>query len=226
MNQQFIETLRLYHKLFKSHPWHGVSVGKDAPEIVTVYVEIVPADTIKYETDKESGILSIDRPQKYSNICPAIYGFVPQTLCLERVAEHCMKRSGLKNIIGDNDPIDICVLSERHIPHGDILLSARPIGGFRFIDKGEADDKIIAVLDGDLLYKDWTDITNCPKTLLDRLQHYFLTYKLAPGAATNSSRIEGIYGAEEAREIIKRSQEDYKAKYPDLVEAMRGICEE
>jgi inorganic pyrophosphatase len=63
--------------LFKAHPWHGVSIGAEAPQRVTVFIEIVPSDTVKYELDKDSGLLKVDRPQLYSNVCPAPYGFVP-----------------------------------------------------------------------------------------------------------------------------------------------------
>ena len=73
--------------MFRAHPWHGVAIGPDSPEIVNVYIEIVPTDTVKYELDKATGNLKVDRPQKYSNICPTLYGFIPQTLCAERVAE-------------------------------------------------------------------------------------------------------------------------------------------
>src|SRR5207245_537757 len=71
-------------ELFKRHPWHGVHLGADAPALVTCYIEIVPADTVKYELDKLTGHLKIDRPQKYSSICSALYGLLPQTFCGER----------------------------------------------------------------------------------------------------------------------------------------------
>ena len=72
---------------YKSHPWHGVEIGDDAPEIITCFIEMVPTDTVKYEVDKVTGYLKIDRPQKYSNVVPALYGFIPQTYSGERVAE-------------------------------------------------------------------------------------------------------------------------------------------
>ncbi|MBP8156561.1 MAG: inorganic diphosphatase, partial [Leadbetterella sp.] len=145
--------------VYKAHPWHGISVGPDAPEVVTTFIEIVPSDTIKYEIDKESGFLKIDRPQKYSNIVPALYGFIPQTYCGDKVAEFAREKGATTIKVGDGDPLDICVLSSHHIPHGDILLQAKPIGGFCFIDKGEADDKIIAVLTGDQIYGNFNDIS-------------------------------------------------------------------
>src|SRR5437763_12771652 len=101
--------------LFKSHPWHGVTIGHNAPEVVTVYVEIVPTDTVKYELDKVTGHLKVDRPQRFSNICPTLYGLIPQTYSSDRIAEHSAKRSGRHGIRGDGDPLDICVLAEKAI---------------------------------------------------------------------------------------------------------------
>lgn len=82
-------------------------------------------------------------------------------------------------MVGDGDPLDICVLSEKSIPHSDILLTASPIGGLSLADGGDADDKIIAVMRDDAVYGNFTDISQCPAALLDRLKHYFLTYKKA-----------------------------------------------
>ncbi len=199
------------HSLFKAHPWHGVAIGVDAPQIVNVYVEIVPTDAVKYEVDKESGHLKVDRPQKYSSQCPTLYGFVPRTYCGERVGELCAKKSGRPVLKGDGDPLDICVLTERPIQHGDILLRAVPIGGLRIIDRDQADDKIIAVLYEDGVYGHWKEIDDCPKNLIDRLQHYFLTYKNLPG----SSQVEvaGVYSKSDAMEVIARSQEDYRLTF-------------
>jgi inorganic pyrophosphatase len=200
---------------YKSHPWHGVSIGTDAPNIVTAFIEIVPTDTVKYEVDKKSGFLKVDRPQKFSNIIPALYGFIPQTYCDTLVGEFCSEKSGKQNIKGDDDPLDICVLTERHITHGDLLVKAIPIGGFRMIDGGEADDKIIAVMKGDQVYEAWDDISKVPTSIVNRLKHYFLTYKNLPGAEAKCE-ITHTYGKEEALEVIKRSQEDYRNKYGDI----------
>ena len=199
----------------QAHPWHGVNIGENAPEIVTAFIEIVPTDTVKYEVDKESGFLIVDRPQKFSNIIPAPYGFVPQTYCAESVAEFCMDKSGKQGITGDQDPLDICVLTERSIAHGNILMPVIPIGGFRMIDGGEADDKIIAVMKGDQFYQQWEDIKDCPESVLTRLKHYFLTYKDMPGMTTSEVEITHTYGKEEALEVVRRSQEDYKKHFPD-----------
>lgn len=198
---------------FKAHPWHGINIGENAPSIVTAFIEIVPTDTVKYEIDKESGYLKIDRPQKYSNVIPALYGFIPQTYCDEKIAEYAAQKSGREVQKGDGDPLDICVLSERTITHGDIILQAIPIGGFRLIDKGEADDKIIAVLKDDEVYGSWKDITDCREAIINRLKHYFLTYKNIPGTGKPTCEITHVYNKEEAYEVINRSREDYKNKF-------------
>ncbi len=195
----------------KAHPWHGISAGEQCPQIVTAFIEIVPTDTVKYEIDKQSGYLKIDRPQKYSNIVPALYGFIPQTYCGDQVAQYCAERSG--DVVvnrGDGDPLDICILTERTIPHGDILVQAIPIGGLRMIDKGEADDKIIAVLKDDDLYGAWRDISDCPAAIIDRLRHYFLTYKDLPNATNKRCQITAVYDRQTAHEVIKCSMADYK----------------
>lgn len=201
---------------YKSHPWHGVQIGPDAPETVTAFIEVVPTDTVKYEVDKTTGYLKVDRPQKFSNIVPALYGFIPQTYCADQVAQYCMDKTGRKGIVGDDDPIDICVLTERPITHGDILVQAIPIGGFRMLDGGEADDKIIAVLKGDEVYQEWKDIEDCPPSIVSRLKHYFLTYKAIPGQMQNKCEITHTYGREEALEIINASIADYKDKFGNL----------
>jgi inorganic pyrophosphatase len=202
--------------LFRSHPWHGVSIGPEAPEVVTVYIEIVPTDTVKYELDKTTGHLKVDRPQRYSNICPTLYGLIPQTFCGERLAARCSERTGRRGIRGDQDPLDICVLTEKAITHGDILLHARPVGGFRMLDGDEADDKIIAVLEDDAVYGGWRDISESPPSLVERLQHYFLTYKDAPGAAARRCEIAEVYDAHEAKEVIRRCQADYRTHFAGI----------
>ena len=207
---RFKDTKKMQRNFYKAHPWHGIQIGDQMPKIVTAFIEIVPTDTVKYEIDKETGYLKIDRPQKFSNIVPALYGFVPQTYCGEETADLARKKSGKEIEMGDGDPLDILVLSERTITHGDIICQAIPIGGIRMIDKGEADDKIIAVLKGDSMYGSWTDISDCPKAIIDRLVHYFLTYKNIPGEEKVAVDIDAVYGALDAHEVILKSREDYR----------------
>lgn len=197
--------------LYQAHPWHGVSIGDDVPAKVSAFVEITPLDTIKYEIDKASGILKVDRPQKYSNIVPALYGFIPQTYCGEEVRK-ISNASGSAAERGDGDPLDILILTSHSIHHGNILLKAIPIGGISLVDKGEADDKIIAVLDGDAVYGSMKSIADIPRGLLDKFQHYFLTYKNLPNQSPTCA-IQRIYDTPEAHSIIRASMEDYQGLF-------------
>ena len=211
---------RLLGLLYQSHPWHGLSIGPHAPAVVTVYIELVPNDTVKYEIDKRSGILKLDRPQRYSSLSPEPYGFIPRTLCGPTVSEFAAREAGRSGLQGDNDPLDICVLTERAINHGGVVVRARPIGGLRMFDGDEVDDKIIAVLESDPTYETWTELEHCPPVLIDRIQHYFLTYKDRPGTPGARVELAGVYGAQTAREVIARSQTDYRAKFGDLEAAL------
>lgn len=215
MNKTNQPLWKLLGVLFKPHPWHGISPGDGIPEVLQCFIEVVPSDTLKYEIDKISGYLKIDRPQKYSNICPALYGFVPQTFCGEGVAAFSSQKTG-RHLEGDCDPLDICVLSDRPIQHGNVLVECIPIGGFRMVDQNEADDKIIAVLKDDATYGSWTDIVQVPQPVLDRMSHYFLTYKQAPGSIASSCEITHTYGRDEAHEVIRRSLSDYQTRFGDL----------
>jgi len=194
---------------YKSHPWHGIDIGEQAPEYLTCFVEMVPTDTVKYEVDKLSGYLRIDRPQKYSSILPSLYGFIPQTYCNENVAKMSCDILKRPDIVGDNDPLDVCILTEKEIAHGDVLVHARPIGGFRMIDGNQADDKIIAVLVGDAVYNECNDVSDVPAMVINRLRHYFLTYKDMPGEKRDCE-ITHIYGVKEAHQVIRNAMDDYQ----------------
>src|SRR5947199_10045754 len=132
---------------FRPHPWHGLDVGPKPPEVLNAFIEITPFDLVKYEVDKISGYLRVDRPQRSSAQHPALYGFVPRTYCGERV-----RRLAPGAPRGDGDPLDICVLSERAINKSEVIVRVRVIGGLQMIDDGEADDKVIAVLENDYVW--------------------------------------------------------------------------
>jgi inorganic pyrophosphatase len=200
-------------QVFQAHPWHGVSPGEDAPAKVNAYIEIVPTDAVKYELDKASGHLRVDRPQRFSSMCPALYGFIPQTLCGQEVAALCAQRTGREGIQGDKDPMDICVLTEKTFAQGNFFLHARPIGGLRMIDGEQADDKIIAVLESDLAYGLIENIGDCPQALVDRLKHYFLSYKQLPGDSPKKVEIVAVYDRAEALDVINRSLSDYRKEW-------------
>lgn len=191
---------------WRPHPWHGLSVGPDAPNVVHAYIEVTPFDPVKYEVDKETGYLRVDRPQRTNSLPPTLYGFVPRTYCGARVG--ALSETG----VGDKDPLDICVLSERPINRAEVLLNARPVGVMRMLDGGEADDKIIAVLSNDPLWASASDISDVPPLLVERLRHYFMTYKLIPGQE-NAVSIDLVEGAEQARRIIVAAMADYEEEF-------------
>ena len=199
-----------YNNSHKSHPWHGISLGDNVPDEVRAFIEIVPTDTVKYEVDKESGYLSLDRPQKFSNIVPSLYGFLPRTYCSVRMAELTNTALARYDIEGDGDPLDICVLTEKDVTHGDIIVRARPIGGLRLLDHNQADDKIVAVLKNDAVYGLDNDIEERPLNRTRRLIHSFTTSKDIPGETKRRMQFISIYGADVAKDVIRRSMEDYQ----------------
>lgn len=192
---------------WRPHPWHGLESGPAIPDIVTAYIEITPFDLVKYEIDKTTGYLRVDRPQRSSSLPPTLYGFIPQTYCGERV--RALSPAATQ---GDGDPMDICVICERPINRSEVILNARVIGGIQMIDHGEADDKIIAVLKNDNIYGNVTDIADIPEAYVERLRHYFLTYKLVPGDKTNVSIAE-VYGVEHARKVVAAAIADYEEAF-------------
>lgn len=190
---------------WRPHPWHGLETGENSPSIVNAFIEVTPFDAIKYEVDKLTGYMRVDRPQRSSSLPPSLYGFIPRTYCGDRIGSlsaHTNK--------GDGDPLDICVLSERPIDRSEVILSARVIGGLHMIDQGEADDKIISVLDNDRYYKDINDLSSLPDILIERLRHYFSTYKLIPGKKDIDVFVDRVFGKEEAEKVINAAIEDYK----------------
>jgi len=192
---------------WRPHPWHGLETGPDAPGIVTAFIEITPFDFVKYEVEKRTGFLKVDRPQRGSSAPPTLYGLIPKTYCAERVA--AMSPEVTK---ADGDPLDICVISERAIDRSEIMLSARVVGGLRMLDNGEADDKIIAVLLDDAVLGEARDISDIPPAIVARLEHYFLTYKTMPGEE-HRVEIPEIYGREHAVGVVAAAMHDYEDHY-------------
>lgn len=199
---------------WRRHPWHGLNPRAESAEegIITAYIEMLPSDTVKYELDKNTGFLMVDRPQRTTATPPALYGFIPRTYCAEEVAKRCEHAE-----VADGDPLDICVFSERLITRADIILQARVVGGIQMIDGGEADDKIIAVLDGDNIWGGVEDIADLPAIKTERLQHYFSTYKLIPGKEIDI-RVDYVYGREEALKVIEAAETDYRNHFGHLFE--------
>jgi inorganic pyrophosphatase len=189
---------------WRPHPWHGLEVGENAPQVVSAFIEVTSFDAIKYEVDKLTGYMRVDRPQRSSSMPPSLYGFIPRTYCGDRIGELSPRTD-----VGDGDPLDICVLSERPIDRAEVILNARVIGGLHMIDQGEADDKIISVLENDRYYKDINDIGDLPDVLIERLRHYFGTYKLVPGKESDVY-VDRVYNREEAFRVIEASMADYR----------------
>ena len=192
---------------WRPHPWHGLNTGPHPPSIVTAYIELTPFDRVKYEIDKETGYLRVDRPHRASSVPPTLYGFIPKTYCGNRVAALA---GGTDR--ADGDPLDICVISERPISQPEVILSAKVVGGLRMIDHGEADDKIIAVLENDNIYAHIDDIGELPSIYVERLRHYFSTYKLVPGEDT-PVEVSDAYSRSHAERVINAAIADYEEAF-------------
>ena len=188
---------------WRPHPWHGLSAGPAPPSLVSVFVEITPFDLVKYEVDKASGYLRVDRAQSTSSLPPSIYGFIPQTYAGDGVAALMPGSTG-----GDLDPLDICVLSERPISRSEVLLHATVVGGLPMVDGGEADDKILAVLRDDPLYGEIREVEDLPGPLVDRLLHYFSTYKLRRSGHDRVT-VGEPYRREHAEAVVAAAMSDY-----------------
>jgi inorganic pyrophosphatase len=192
---------------WRPHPWHGLESGPAPPTHVNSYIEITPYDLVKYEIDKTTGYLRVDRPQRTSSQPPALYGFIPRTYCGERVGN--MMPAAIR---GDGDPLDICVICERPISRSEIIVPARVVGGLPMCDHDEADDKIIAVIEGDHMFAKVNDISELPDITVERLRHYFMTYKSIPGKDDRVS-IGDAYGREQAEAVVNAAIADYEDEF-------------
>lgn len=173
-----------------SHPWHDLSPGDNVPEIVNVVIEIPKGSKVKYELDKDTGMLYVDRILYSSVVYPHNYGFIPQTLD------------------GDGDPMDALVLmQEPAVPFS--FLRVKPIGLMQMLDQGEQDDKIIGVHADDPEYRDYTDISQLPPHRLLEIRRFFEDYKKNENKEV---KIDDFLNAEEAKKAIKQSM----AVYTDL----------
>jgi len=192
---------------WRPHPWHGLEVGRRPPRLVNAYIEITTFDVIKYEVDKTTGYLRVDRPQRTSSQPPALYGFIPQTYCADRV--RLLSPNAER---GDGDPLDICVLSERAVNRAEVIVKAKVVGGLRVVDGNEADDKIVAVMENDYFFGDMEDISELPDIYIERLSHYFSTYKLVPGSASQLT-VERTYDNQHAWKVVAAAIDDYEEAF-------------
>lgn len=192
---------------WRPHPWHGLEIGPEPPHRVHAYIEMTSFDHIKYEVDKSTGYLYVDRPQRTTSLTPTLYGFIPRTYCDERVRQLSQNAEH-----GDGDPLDICVISERPINRSEIFLNAVVVGVIQLLDHDESDDKIVAVLENDHIYGHITEIDELPDVIVERLKHYFRTYKMVEGEKPNIEII-GVFGSEKAKKIINAAIEDYNEAF-------------
>ena len=178
-------------KLDLQNPWHKVHIGTQAPHMVRGIIEIPKNTRAKYELDKESGLLLMDRVIFSSMYYPANYGFIPQTYC------------------DDNDPLDILVLSQINVVPM-CIVSAKVVGVMHMLDDGERDDKIIAVAQNDMSVNFINDISELPNHFINELKNFFEDYKKLENKTVE---IEEFQDSTVAKRVVLQSMEDYKAKF-------------
>ena len=177
-----------------SNPWHTVNIGNGAPEVVNGIIEIPKGSRAKYELDKESGLLILDRVLYSAMYYPANYGFIPKTYC------------------DDKDPLDILILSQIDlVPR--CIVPAKVIGVMRMLDNGEADDKIIAVAEHDMSVAHINDASELPPHFRKEIQNFFEDYKKLENKTVE---VEEIQGRDVAIEIVKKSLIDYIKQFSNV----------
>jgi inorganic pyrophosphatase len=174
-----------------ANPWHDVAFGEDAPNIVNGIIEIPKGSRAKYELDKDSGMIKLDRVLYSSVYYPANYGFIPRTYC------------------DDNDPLDILIICQIDIVPM-CLVEAKVIGVMRMIDGGEADDKIIAVAAGDPSLNHINDISELPQHFISEMRNFFEDYKKLENKTVI---VEEFQDNVVAKEIVKKAIQDYNEKF-------------
>jgi len=177
------------------NPWHDVEPGDQAPQVCNALIEIPIGSKVKYELDKRTGLLRVDRVLFSAVHYPANYGFIPRTYC------------------DDNDPLDVLVLGQVEVVPL-CIVRAKTIGVMQMIDQGAEDDKILAVHADDPEYADYADISELPKHRLATLERFFKDYKTLEHKEV---RVERFMGRTAACEIIQKSLDLYAAKRADLV---------
>ena len=196
------------YRQWRPHPWHGLEPGDFESGIVNAFIEITPFDVVKYEVDKESGYLRVDRPSRTSSLPPTLYGFVPRTYCGDRVKA---LMEGAES--GDFDPLDICVISDRLVSRAEVIIPVQVVGGLPMLDGMEADDKIIGVHASDEIWKQIVDIEDLPAQYVARLRHYFASYKTLPGEAS-TVEVGEAYGRDHALRVMQAAARDYEDEFP------------
>eukprot|EP00775_Hariotina_reticulata_P004400 gene4400-4653_t len=174
-----------------AHPWHDIPVGEKAPDTVNCVIEIPSGSKVKYELDKDTGMLYVDRVLASSVRYPHNYGFIPQTLC------------------EDNDPLDVLVLMQCQVAPFSFM-QVKPIGVLGMLDQGERDDKIIAVHSHDPAFKNYNDISELPSHRLNEIKAFFEDYKKNEHKAV---RVDDILGREKALQVVEEAIQMYVDSY-------------
>lgn len=180
------------------HPWHQVSIGDKAPNILPAIIEVPRGSNVKYELDKKTGMIIVDRTLYSSVFYPANYGFFPQTYC------------------EDNDPLDVLVLGQESLVPL-CIVEAKPIGIMQMDDQGEKDDKIIAVQVSDQEYNHYESIEELPPHKLKMVQRFFEDYKILE---EKEVKVEGFQGKDAALKAVSRSIEMYEQHKSKLIPKM------
>ena len=173
------------------HPWHDVPIGEDDPEECSALIEIPKGSKVKYELDKDTGLLEVDRILYSSVVYPENYGFIPQTLA------------------DDDDPLDVIVLMQEPVQPMS-LLEVRPIGIMPMVDEGENDENIICVHVEDPQYEGFTNVGQFPGHRLREIQQFFMEYK---NLENKEVEVGDIKGPDEAKQYVQHSIEQYKKQY-------------
>ncbi len=174
-----------------THPWHDVPIGDDVPDEINIVVEISKGSKVKYELDKDTGLLEVDRVLYSSVVYPENYGFIPQTLA------------------DDDDPLDAIVLMQEPIQPMS-LLEVRPIGLLPMVDEGENDENILCVHVDDPHYEAFTHVNELPEHRLNEIKQFFKEYK---NLERKEVEVGEISGPEDAVEYIRRAIERYKKQF-------------
>ncbi|KAL5207487.1 hypothetical protein ABZP36_031922 [Zizania latifolia] len=185
LNERILSSMS--RKLVAAHPWHDLDIGPGAPAVFNCVVEIPRGSKVKYELDKATGLIKVDRVLYSSVVYPHNYGFIPRTLC------------------EDSDPMDVLVLMQEQVVPG-CFLRARAIGLMPMIDQGEKDDKIIAVCADDPEYRHYKDINEIPPHRLQEIRCFFEDYKKNENKEV---AVNEFLPAEDAIKAIKYSMDLY-----------------
>ncbi|MDH5542598.1 MAG: inorganic diphosphatase [Nitrospinota bacterium] len=177
------------------HPWHSLDVGDDAPKIVNAIIEIPMGSKVKYELDKRSGLIKVDRILYGAVFYPANYGFIPQTYC------------------EDKDPLDILVFCQEPL-YPRSIVEAKVIGCMGMVDNGDADDKIIAVMNADPAFMDYNDISQLPEYQINELRKFFEDYKkLEKG---KDVAVDEFSGRVDAQNVVRKAMDFYTVHADEL----------